>query len=496
MSRTKKVSIVHPVDSHCLFRLRMDFVVHPSPPKTASVSGGYAVDQRRRRLRVQGNDSSPVYTSAATRHHAETLAATAAASESTNGPTNWRTERPSYLSQRLSRDLSTMLIDTDALGPLSREMTVIDSQRGPRGWFVERCTHTLASGQDVLFAFSYPAVPCLFMDQAIPFRLDVIYPTFVEENTRLEASALRLDLLRHIDSSSVGGKLCLERRNKVISKSDSSMILLTDVVCKDTTAAPTDEYSIVGHTTNESCRSFSGKLQIHSGLKQAQESLSASRCLRMDAINQAQAHISAPADQLTLPSFKFRGLSVEYTIAIGLSLDHLIASDDGALQVATSIPAVVETSRIQLQSQTSLTEQLLGEIRDRPTPAASIAVSRDELTSGEPGAEGVTPSQEQVSAERYLRRPLPPLPSHQEASNIDEVHLSIHPSSSTTANIDSKHPTHTEEERPPEEVECLYQSCAIVSTIRGRSATDASAQTIDGLPPPYCSPSLFESRRL
>jgi hypothetical protein len=478
----------------------MDFVVHPSPPKTASVSGGRVVNQRRRRAHQLSQSTSTVYTSAATRHGSQTVAAAAAtASESTNGPTNWRTQRPSYLSQQLSRDLSTMLPDTDALGPISREMTVIDSHRGPRGWYVERCTHTLASGQEVLFAFSYPAIPCFFMDQAIPFQLDVIYPTFIEENSRLEASNLRLDLLRHIDSSSVGGKLCLERRNKVTgAKSDASMIALTDVECKDTSAAPADEYSTSGHTTNESCRSFKGKLQIHSGLRQAQEALSTSRSVRMDAMNQAKVQISTPADQITLPSFKFRGLSVEYTIGIELSLNQVSANGEDAAEALPSIQAVVETSQIQLQSLSSSTAQL--QIGSRgPSAPTSIIVSQHEATSSVSAIEGEAAPDGRRSEDLFLRRSLSPLPSHQEAPASNEGHVDIHPSASTTANVDVKHPSHhEEEEQPTEAVEYLFQSAA-VPTFRGRSATNASqfsAQTMDGLPPPYCSPSLFESRRL
>lgn len=130
-------------------RAKMDFVVHPSPPSTAPVKtneeGGST--RRCRNSRPQSNATIASLISGEVHRPRSRLS-------SGNSVT------PSYLSQRLSLRPSHALFSArdptlfSAIGRKSRDMTVIDTLTGPRGWYIERCSNHLANGEEVLFEVS------------------------------------------------------------------------------------------------------------------------------------------------------------------------------------------------------------------------------------------------------------------------------------------------------------------------------------------------------
>lgn len=129
----------------------MDFVVHPSPPSTASVNTNEETSRTHqgRSARSQSNATVASFTSGA-RPRSRLPSGNSGA--------------PSYLSQRLSIQPSSAAvvsgrdsIPSSIIGRKSRDMTVIDTVTGPRGWYIEHCSHHLANGEEVLFEVSLVA---------------------------------------------------------------------------------------------------------------------------------------------------------------------------------------------------------------------------------------------------------------------------------------------------------------------------------------------------
>jgi hypothetical protein len=505
----------------------MDFIVHSAPPTTAPVSANLDDLLRRRRRQRLPNQyaySSARYVLSEASDNANTTTAHAT-TDLTNGQTNWRTGRPTYLSQRLSRDLAASARSTEATNAASnREVAVFGSDRGPRGWYIERCNHTLATGQEVQIEFSYPAVPCLFMDKDNPFEIKVEYPTFTQENIKLVASDIQLNLLRHINSTSTGGRLCLESKNNLSKGNNSTLIRVSELKCQDTSTAPTDEYSAHGNRFNQSSQSFIGRFRIQSGLEQVREALLSSRNVTLGAISQDKVvHSSTPAEQVILPSFSFRGLSVEYSIGIKLALKQVNIDSQDDAETLPEIKALVEASHIQVQSRCSPSN-----IADTREAVLESRRSSD-ISTPVPSSDSSTSTLHQVvrtstPEQRNFDEPQDPTPASirpgiirstsRNTTDASPSQVNIHSAlsqmpteASPTFNADIKQSiaqndhmiTANTEQQPYESFEYFYENHPMSTAARERSGTLAScfsARTTDGLPPPYASPNLYDSRRL
>lgn len=152
---------------------KIDLVVHPSPPATTAVQFGVELAGNNTcRSRVVP-DLSLQYQLAGFRNHPEhqpSLASPIRPSVDTvlsrrpvseSYPSNFfNTHQMTSSSQAPRRQTLDMtsrprMLDSLTRNKLnSREVAVISSNHGPRGWYIQRCTRTLADGTDLLFEVS------------------------------------------------------------------------------------------------------------------------------------------------------------------------------------------------------------------------------------------------------------------------------------------------------------------------------------------------------
>lgn len=410
------------------------------------------------------------------------------------------------------------------------------------------------------------------MDEEISFKLNVTFPTFLGNDIRLVVSDMQIKLLRSISSYSLVGKLEME------SKKDIDVIEIVDLQRKDTTPAPTDEYSIQTVSTHQSRQSFTGKFKIRSGLEEAQEVLRSSRRLTFDASKQQQhkgtSQNTSIGHNITLPSFQFRGLSVDYTMAIAVFLIQIRETSrfTHVVEMLEVLDASVETSTIQIQSRSppsnipSDTAELQMRSSRRPSvPASPQSAGRASLPLNDglsmmpstPISYMESPSHRRLSItspvleeqsshdimegniEPQSASPSRPDGSASEVSSrvsrtIHDTDGHVNLSSSLLSNASTSTQPKTGKEgiitlkqaepcqntAPDDEEQTASDQTADEDTYtleniehieendmygqqsivhRERSSTLAShfsAQTLDGLPPPYASPDLTESRRL
>ncbi|UZJ55018.1 hypothetical protein CBS101457_004338 [Exobasidium rhododendri] len=374
---------------------RIEVVFHPSPPATAAVPVPFGGNQSHHRtdgfptllpgaLRQQQNplfrshgrhssDQQPSLASSLSPSVDTILSMTRPISESYSSSLSTVDERSSsFPIRRHTRNVSS--IGLPGLRTLlsgrncnTREVELMDSSSGPRGWYVQRRRQKINAEVEALIEFVYPATPYYFMGEDIPFRLKITCAStglrVGRSNGAFQLQGVRFRLLRHTQVNSPGGKLIIEKGLEVKSADGKdSIIQVSNVKVQDMTPAPSDEYCD-RDTVAVSCEYLSGTFRVGDGLREAQSALKSARKVELSAVHQhKEVKVEQPGASLTTPSFYFKGILIDYTIEVEVTMAHVqrsCASDPSNEEKHALFKARAATPSIKLSTRppTRLTVQ-------------------------------------------------------------------------------------------------------------------------------------------
>jgi hypothetical protein len=232
------------------------------------------------------------------------------------------------------------------------------------------------------------------MDEDVPFKLNITCDSSVvgrDDGGRFRVQNVRFRLLRHIRVDSAGGRLTFEKGLEIAGGGKSAGLIGISGLGRATPPlAPADEYPNKNTVLMESSENLRGTLRVESGWKEARACLEEGRHVKVDAARHAdKVEIAQPVPSLTIPSFQYKGLSIDYTIGIEVVMaqygDGSITNTNDCDDLTQGLfTAHVETSPIKLNTRSSLTMQEAltiheddsGLSEERPSPPPSSTPTR------------------------------------------------------------------------------------------------------------------------